>query len=94
MFNPVVVYGSKHSLSMPPEECRQGQMNFVREGMERWYRSIGVWSMESCSCGEVINEMFQRGFFRTPRSRMLERNTPRDGREKAEDKLCLLPHPA
>ena len=25
---------------MPPEECRQGQMNFVREGMERRYGSM------------------------------------------------------
>lgn len=35
-----------------------------------------------------------REAFRTPRSRMLERSTPRDGRENAEDKLYLLPSPA
>ena len=74
---------------MPPEECHQVQMNFDREGTKD-----GSEYGSPVHVGKSSMKCFREAFFRTLRSRMLESNTLRDEREKAEDKLCLLPRPA
>lgn len=49
---------------------------------------------ELCLCWKIVNETF-RVVFRTPRSRMLGRSTPKDEQEYTEHKLYVpvLPEP-
>ena len=64
-------------------------MNFDKEKGRREGSEYG----SPVRVGKSLMKCFREAF-RTLRSRMLERGTPRDGRENAEDKLYLLRSPA